>query len=51
LLDDCLARSHGRPTPEAEAYFDELIAIFHAKNAELTVSPASLKALQRAWPS
>ncbi len=51
LLDDCLARSRGRPTPEAEAYFDELIAIFHAKNAELTVSPASLKALQRAWPS
>lgn len=46
-LDQELCASGGRPTPRADACFEELTRIYHAENADFTVAPPSRRALQR----
>lgn len=46
-LDTELQRSESRATENSESYFDELTAIYHAANAELQVSPPSIRTLKR----
>jgi len=47
LLDEELHRSGGRPTKLSDNYFDELVRIFYAENAERIVSPPSRSQLMR----
>jgi hypothetical protein len=47
LLDEELNRSGRRPTAQSDAYFEELIQLYHAENADWLVSPVSRRALTR----
>ena len=47
LLDEALHRSGGRPTRLSDDYFEELVQISCAENAEMIVSPVSRRQLTR----